>query len=223
MTIDEPPAIVEAMLFFLYNFHYDSGYLMDKRGTPMLFHNHMYAIGEAYAIATLKDYAKEKFKIALVDGWNTDEFAPTITAVYTSTPEHDRGLRDILVKKVVEKMQFIAKEEFFKKALRDHHNFAVDMAETLARLGIEFEALSRGRWYKFLRGRKSHRKGVAAKRNTFVVLLADDFTELETALRYDCDDCGSGHFLDHFSQCKKDEITPISKKAYIMPDEQSWS
>lgn len=56
----------------------------------------MYAMGDKYLIPDLKTYARQLFKQA----FSTQEgvlVRDTVVEVYSSTPENDRGLRDIVL------------------------------------------------------------------------------------------------------------------------------
>lgn len=61
------------------------------------FHAQMYAQGDYFQIEGLKAKAKEYFRRTFLKTLEKDSFAATVIAVYTSTAENDRGLRDIVV------------------------------------------------------------------------------------------------------------------------------
>lgn len=56
----------------------------------------MYAIADKYELDKLKEVAKTAFENAARHHWDTDEFVFAVRGVYTTTPESDRGLRDIV-------------------------------------------------------------------------------------------------------------------------------
>ena len=65
-------------------------------GNPSLIHAQMYGMGDKYLIPDLKTYARQLFKQA----FSTQEgvlMGDTVIEVYSSTPENDRGLRDIVL------------------------------------------------------------------------------------------------------------------------------
>jgi hypothetical protein len=65
-------------------------------GNPSLVHAQMYAMGDKYLIPDLKTYARQLFK----EAFSTQEgvlMGDTIIEVYSSTPENDRSLRDIVL------------------------------------------------------------------------------------------------------------------------------
>jgi hypothetical protein len=65
--------------------------------TGLATHAQMYALADKYQISGLKTLAQRKFQKAALQHWNSEEFAPALHIVYTSTLEEDRGLRDIVI------------------------------------------------------------------------------------------------------------------------------
>ena len=58
----------------------------------------MFAVADKYNIATLGDVAKNKFKEAINETFlDTRYFLDVIEGVYNTTPESNRGLRDLIV------------------------------------------------------------------------------------------------------------------------------
>ena len=66
-----------------------------KRG--LVTHARMYALADKYQISGLKALAQRKFQKAALQHWNSEEFAPALHIVFTSTLEEDRGLRDVVI------------------------------------------------------------------------------------------------------------------------------
>ena len=97
---------VERMLRWIYSKDYS-----DQVGNqPLLINARMYALADKYAIIALKHHAKQKFQDSPqypksgLDGnypqFDSKAFEPlmdTIPVVYTSTPNSDRGLRDLVM------------------------------------------------------------------------------------------------------------------------------
>ena len=133
MIIEDSPAVVEAMLCYMYNFHYDAGGLVHNRGMPLLFHARVYALADMYAIQPLKSFAREKFKTTLQIAWKTNDFYPAIFQVYTSTPEEDRGLRDLIVEISSRNIDALLQKDAFRPAFREILRFAADVTEALVR------------------------------------------------------------------------------------------
>jgi len=65
--------------------------------TGLATHARMYALADKYQISGLKALAQRKFQKAALQHWNSEEFAPALRIVYTSTLEEDRGLRDVVI------------------------------------------------------------------------------------------------------------------------------
>jgi hypothetical protein len=65
--------------------------------TGLATHARMYALADKYQISGLKALAQRKFQKAALQHWNSEEFAPALHTVYTSTLEEDRGLRDVVI------------------------------------------------------------------------------------------------------------------------------
>lgn len=72
-------------------------------------HAQMYALADKYGIHDLKDLAREKFAEAASNDWDGGGFPLAVQTVYSSTPDSDHGLRDVVVdtlsrhKKLLEK------------------------------------------------------------------------------------------------------------------------
>jgi hypothetical protein len=65
--------------------------------TGLATHARMYALADKYQISGLKALAQRKFQKAALQHWNSEEFAPALYIVFTSTLEEDRGLRDVVI------------------------------------------------------------------------------------------------------------------------------
>ena len=57
----------------------------------------VYAIAEKYDISELKDLAKHKFRTQTSAAWPLDDFHAVTEAVFSTTPETDTGLRQIVM------------------------------------------------------------------------------------------------------------------------------
>ena len=104
---EESPHLVARMLQHLYGFDY-SGHKIsigadEEPSHVSELHTHvtMYAMGDRYDIEDLKEEALWKFKKAIeAKKGQVDEFpyfVEVIPTVYATTPDSDRGLRDIVV------------------------------------------------------------------------------------------------------------------------------
>ncbi|KAK2668819.1 hypothetical protein RAB80_016199 [Fusarium oxysporum f. sp. vasinfectum] len=72
----------------------------------------VYALGEKYGILGLKAIALGKFEILAKGHFQTEDFRLAVQEVYTSTIDHDRGLRDVVVCTVEENIGLLNDEAF---------------------------------------------------------------------------------------------------------------
>jgi hypothetical protein len=64
--------------------------------TQLLLHSKMYEIGDKYEVVGLKQLAREKFLRAATKYWNDEQFTTAAYYVFNTTPEEDKGLRDVV-------------------------------------------------------------------------------------------------------------------------------
>jgi hypothetical protein len=62
-----------------------------------ILHAKLYALAEKYCIEGLKHTALEKFKVDATVCWKSTDFLLAARVVYTSTPDQDRPMRDLVV------------------------------------------------------------------------------------------------------------------------------
>lgn len=89
----------------------ETRYFIEEDCEALVIHAKMYAIAEKYNIIGLKQLAKERFEPECEYFWNHSEFPIAANIVYDSTPENDKGLRDIVVKTIVSHMELLQKPE----------------------------------------------------------------------------------------------------------------
>src|SRR6266536_4798428 len=68
----------------------------DQDANNAVMHAQMYSMGDKYAIQDLKTYALAQFKVAIASQKGAP-LAQSIAEAYTSTPDNDRGLRDVVL------------------------------------------------------------------------------------------------------------------------------
>ncbi|KAF2134723.1 hypothetical protein P153DRAFT_380535 [Dothidotthia symphoricarpi CBS 119687] len=66
--------------------------------TPLSVHATMYALGDKYHVDGLCQLATSKFDSCLHYHWNSEDFIDAVQIVYSSTPDTNRGLRDVVLK-----------------------------------------------------------------------------------------------------------------------------
>ncbi|KND89229.1 Kelch repeat and BTB domain-containing protein 4 [Tolypocladium ophioglossoides CBS 100239] len=119
--VDE--SVVEAMLRFMYHFDYSN----INGASTMIFNAQVYGIAERYIIPSLKEHSAEKFRTAVSSGWNMGDFPLAIAEAYLSTPEGDRGLRDVVVEVCHMHIDSLIENHAFCQVLRETVGFAADM------------------------------------------------------------------------------------------------
>lgn len=76
--------------------------LMPTGDCNTLMHTKLYALREKYGIASLKKVRLAKLTVAVTYAWNHSDFIFTIKLVFTSTPEHDSGPRDLVSQAILD-------------------------------------------------------------------------------------------------------------------------
>lgn len=84
---------------------------LDGTASQLLVHSKMYEIGERYDVQGLKELAKEKFRIACNEFWNTSDFHQAAHHAFNSTIADDAGLRTIVSQILADHMELINREE----------------------------------------------------------------------------------------------------------------
>jgi hypothetical protein len=127
-------AAVDAMVFFMYHFHYEGGdHVEARQPDTTLFHIEVYRIADVYGINSLKTLAQDLLKSALaVDVWELDTFANVIHEAYAGIPTADRHLRDIVVEAARQRMTWLVISKTLQGLLSINLEFAVDFGMRLA-------------------------------------------------------------------------------------------
>jgi hypothetical protein len=71
----------------------------------LLTHAKMYEIADKYDVMGLKDLVKAKFTRACQNFWDDPAFAKAAYHAFSTTPGHDKGLRDIISKTIADHMK----------------------------------------------------------------------------------------------------------------------
>ncbi|KAF2134918.1 hypothetical protein P153DRAFT_279961, partial [Dothidotthia symphoricarpi CBS 119687] len=77
--------------------------------SQILLHAKMYEFADKYDVSGLKELAREKFSSACLRYWDSDYFAPAAHHAFSTTPEEDKGLRDIVISTVSNHMDVLNK------------------------------------------------------------------------------------------------------------------
>jgi hypothetical protein len=78
----------------------------------LLLHSKMYAIGDKYDVAGLKELARTNFCMISNKAWKDEAFAEVADHVLSSTPDSDAGLRDILCEMIGSYVELLNKPAF---------------------------------------------------------------------------------------------------------------
>ena len=77
----------------------------------LLLHSKMYQIADKYDVPGLKDLVIEKFRRSCGHFWDDDLFPAAVHHVFSSTPYHDKGLRDLVSATLSEHLDLLYKPE----------------------------------------------------------------------------------------------------------------
>ena len=103
----------------------------------------VYALADKYDIPELKTLAATKFAVLKGENSSLEDIATTATAVFTTTPASDQGLRAIVIDAVGESVDDALKSEGIITTMEQHGSFALGVlryvmgrvANLVARLG----------------------------------------------------------------------------------------
>lgn len=74
-----------------------------------MLHAQMYEVGDKYDVTGLKELAREKFLRACAKFWDDDLFAPAAHHAFTTAPEDDYGLRNVVSNIISQHMSLLDK------------------------------------------------------------------------------------------------------------------
>lgn len=106
------------------------------RDPNLIIHANVYALGEQYGVEGLKAVALQKFSKEVDVHWATDDFLQAAELVYNSTPEHDRGMRDVIKNTFYRHRRELLDRENVKRYLRDVTDLAYDVLMHLYKEGV---------------------------------------------------------------------------------------
>jgi len=115
------------MIDFLYRQDYD-----DEQSS-LETHAYVYAIADKYEISSLKDLAILKSRRALKHEWEvgTDEIAAALKVTWTTTPQQDRGLRDLFILWIGDYPKPFCKKELYIETIKSNADLAMDIIQLL--------------------------------------------------------------------------------------------
>ncbi|KXT07780.1 hypothetical protein AC579_4303 [Pseudocercospora musae] len=135
--LDDDPQVIEAMLYYLYNFDYGDFSNSPEHVSAIVMDVKMFIIADKYNIKTLMDLAAEKFEVRCREQWREAGFADAIKEVYTAVPGHDDRLKRTIIDIVQENavQLFDGNNEVspnFARTARELAEFSADMSKILA-------------------------------------------------------------------------------------------
>lgn len=118
--------LVKTMLEFMYSLDYYVDGSADI-AAGMMFHVRLYSIADQYAILELKKKVTRKFARFVELHWSDIGLPAAIEEVYSSTPENDRCLRDIVTRKSGEHIITLARCPLFRETLQRTRDFVLGL------------------------------------------------------------------------------------------------
>ncbi|KNG50713.1 hypothetical protein DDE82_003395 [Stemphylium lycopersici] len=96
------------------------------QGPPdqLITHAKMYEIADKYNVTGLKELVKEKFNRACQNFWDDANFAIAAHHAFSTTPETDKGLRDVVSKTIAEHMEALVKKPEVETLLTEFNGLA---------------------------------------------------------------------------------------------------
>lgn len=88
------------MIEYFYSGTYTELEILDKGATTLsrlTLHIEMYSLADKYNVTRLGERAIDRFKRILAEAWVIDECMPCVRTIYESTPNSNRGLRDVII------------------------------------------------------------------------------------------------------------------------------
>lgn len=144
--MEDDPDIVDRMIDYLYRLDYDDqpNSASKKPSDGRLVTNSLvYALADKYEIWSLKEVAKQKIAKLIDEEWNDDSFLAALEIVWTSTPQSDRGLRELFIPVLSEHKKDLITKEMYIEAVRNIGDLAVDMMLALSSLTDGYQMKNR--------------------------------------------------------------------------------
>jgi hypothetical protein len=94
-------------------------------------HAQMYAMGDKYDISALKAYSLTRFRrvIATQSHLSVADLATSITEAYETTPDSDRGLRDVVLDVAGKNVVKLTRDDAFSRMAVDIPRFGYELLQ----------------------------------------------------------------------------------------------
>lgn len=122
---DFEPAVVEAMLRFMYKFHYAG-----NKDSDITFDIKVHECADYYMIDTLKNVAAENFRCTVGRAASREEFVELIECLYASP---DLGLCEPILDRITEKIDFLLDQDWFHEVMVSVPGFAASLVRRVHR------------------------------------------------------------------------------------------
>ena len=132
---DTDPDLVERMLLFLYSNQYPSD-LAERSDEKLILHAHMYAMADRFDVRGLKSSTRMAFELMMNSmGVDDHEQMPNLlevlTTVYNTTPDSDRGLRDVVKNMVWRRRIKVLRRPEIQTFAKANKGFGADIMDAL--------------------------------------------------------------------------------------------
>jgi hypothetical protein len=104
----------------------------DGDASQLMLHAQMYEIGDKYDVTGLKELAREKFIRSCAKFWDDDCLAGAAHYAFSTTPEDDRGLREVVINTISQHMELLDKPEV-EALLHQFNGLAVGILKSRAK------------------------------------------------------------------------------------------
>ena len=98
-----------------------------NKADALLIHAKMYELADKYSITDLKDLVKEKFQLACQLWWDTPTFANAAHYVFSTTPDQDKGLRDIVASTITSHAKILLTRPDIEALLSEFNDLTLDL------------------------------------------------------------------------------------------------
>jgi hypothetical protein len=104
------------------------GLAIKGTGDQLLFHAKMYKVADKYDVEGLEDFAKQEFSRACQHFWDSPEFSIAAHYAFSTTLDHNKGIRGIVSTAISEHMELMEKPEI-KVLLTQYNGLALSIIE----------------------------------------------------------------------------------------------
>lgn len=115
-----------------------TGITSEDNPNSLLLHATMYALADKYEVEGLRVLSTDKFRRSCVRFWDHESFAPTFAYALSSTPESNRGLRDVLCDTIKAHPSLVLQSEI-AEIVRKYPDFLLGIAQNQAKTLVDLK------------------------------------------------------------------------------------